>query len=1103
MVLRLNTNHDFPFLGRRKRRSLPFFALIIGIWFAPLSAQPPDDSSKRLAGSPFFTVYEPTVTGARSGISSLGLDALGRILLTSGSSLITFDGNTWTEYSIADPQNRGDSFVIYTTGLSPSGNLYCTSNEGIHRVDFLADNRYALETLAGADEHLERGVTALRASVIAGDVIYFYGHGAIARLDTRDESVAFVQGALDTIASLAVHEDQVYTFGVGGEAFVRSDDQWQPVGMDSGGAFREGIRAAESWPGAGLFLAPDISSLMKLEPEAGVVNWPSELDELETHRVIDLEPLSPETLAVSVASKGIFLLNGEGQVIQVLDRSIDYRFGQARKLLHLGNGVVWAISEQSLIRVNFLAPLTDISILLPYAVTYPRLLWHGDELHIVTDEKIVKAETFDGGALKGFTRRGEAIPNQILNAISVEEGILCAAVDGVYLLKDDETVEEVARVPQSTLVVRHPEFPDQVVAMGGEEYRLIARRNGQWVPTEVTKPSPGLSYEARTDQNGVVWVELGTGKVVRLTIEDGNFDLQVLTEEDGLGRYWINVWKLDQQVYFSVGPTLEHLKWDPQQQGFVSAELELIRGLSGRYSGVSRPAIDTLGNLWVPTTANHAVLRLQPDGSYEEDMLTLASIQNEVLLRALPDTGGQVWLVGARKVFHYDPQNLSPPANPPLTSLYRIEDPTHSATLYDWRSPRPLEDGLLTVPYKHNDLLLKVTTPTIAHRQPAEHQYFLEGHSGGWVSFPTADQLPLSNLDEDLYSLRIRPVFGNTPGEEVSLAFEILPPIYRSPLAYLIYVLLGFVALLLVGLALRYRAERKNRALQRLVNLRTRELEVANTELKQLVRKAESATNAKTTFLHNVSHEMRTPLNGIIGPAALMMRQLKDEDTRSFVEIIKDSAERLRKIIEELLVFSENEAFSESNDITTFNLRELVGQLREEFAAEAVRRQLALDVSIRPRTPRYWEGDAAKIRQALRILLENALKFTEAGRVSLNASKENGDGNSVKLTFEVADTGIGISPELRNELFEPFHQGVDKVKGKHEGTGIGLAICQQLVLSMQGSIEVRSEPGDGSVFRLAIPLTPMIGGDLQSQDAPEVASSRSDGQDGPSGSEQR
>lgn len=242
----------------------------------------------------------------------------------------------------------------------------------------------------------------------------------------------------------------------------------------------------------------------------------------------------------------------------------------------------------------------------------------------------------------------------------------------------------------------------------------------------------------------------------------------------------------------------------------------------------------------------------------------------------------------------------------------------------------------------------------------------------------------------------------------------------------------------------------------------------AQRELLQAKREAEQAAQSKSEFLAIMSHEVRTPLNGVIGMSQLLQDTGLTEEQRSYVQIISKSGTALLSVINDVLDFSKMESGKMALQSEPFHFQECLRETLMLFTPQVQQRRLRLGWQADEHIPEVLWGDESRLRQVLINLIGNAVKFTEQGGIDVIVRVASRREEDMCLEFVVRDTGIGIPQEQQTFLFQPFHQLPSTAAGKQGGTGLGLAISKKLVELMGGQIGVQSAPGQGSTFSFTI-----------------------------------
>jgi signal transduction histidine kinase/ActR/RegA family two-component response regulator len=365
-------------------------------------------------------------------------------------------------------------------------------------------------------------------------------------------------------------------------------------------------------------------------------------------------------------------------------------------------------------------------------------------------------------------------------------------------------------------------------------------------------------------------------------------------------------------------------------------------------------------------------------------------------------------------------------------------------------------------------------------------RYWLEGFDKAWVDGDTRRVAYYTNLPPGSYRFRVLACNNdgvwNEAGDSVTVEIQ---PFFWQTTWFALACTSGF---LLAGAAiytLRLRSlVNRNLELERHIADRTVSLAEANRDLSTLVdelkrqsteldaarKKAEAASRAKSEFLANISHELRTPMNGIIGMTNLALSTPLSTEQAEYVETARQSAESLQNLLNDLLDFAKIEAGHMKLDRSTFSLRDAFEDVIRSFRGPAREKGLTCTYRLHPGTPERVTGDRQRLRQVLLNLVSNALKFTEKGAIEMEARSLAIEGSICELRISVRDSGIGIPLEKQSIIFEPFQQADTSITRAYGGTGLGLSICRDLVGLMGGRIWVESELGRGSTFSFTCKL---------------------------------
>ena len=507
--------------------------------------------------------------------------------------------------------------------------------------------------------------------------------------------------------------------------------------------------------------------------------------------------------------------------------------------------------------------------------------------------------------------------------------------------------------------------------------------------------------------------------------------------------YALHVGK-DGQVWLSEDGRLSRYLWS---QGRL--ERQAVVGAEQGYPAISATGlvVDAQGVAWA--TSARGLVRVSADGESVRlygvhDGLPSQEFREHTLIAT---AAGRMVAGTPAGVVVFDPEQVRPSTRRAPLVIERVEV-RRNEQLLDLTHDTPLQiaDG-------DRDLRIVARLLSFADSASNTYRYRLAGYDPDWVEVGPAGERLFSRLPPGAYRLEVQARSADHVWSRVqTLEFHVQPPWWRSLSGLLV---LASIALLLTSwFAWLYR--------RRLQRQHAYQLALHKQDL------AEHASAAKTRFLANLGHEIRTPMTGVLGMSELLLASPLDPQQRGYTQSIRHAGEHLLHLVNDALDLARIESGRLELQSNAFGLNRLLQDLAALMGPLAAQKGLRFILDNQLPAGLQATGDAMRVRQILLNLLSNAVKFTSRGSITLHARCEEGPRG---LHFEVRDTGPGISQEQQQRLFRRFEQADGaRTAAQYGGSGLGLAICRELALAMQGRIRVESQLGSGTCFGVSLPL---------------------------------
>ncbi len=1094
---------------------------------------PEGDARWREAGLPYITTYSAVEYNSGQQNWDIVQDRRGVMYFANTGGLLEYDGVSWRQF------RPGISMALISLSMDLTGRIWVggTREFGYLAPDSLGYLKYVSRIqripITDREAEVQWGVE------VTSQGVYFLGQNVLFRWSAKSSELKTWRPETRIGTSFVVEDDfYIRQVGVGlmrmegdslrlvpgGERFANiavsailpySDSRQAPdaslgeIGNQSQGNSNDARhnRLLIATSAQGLFVYDGLS-FQPLKTEADAY--------LQQNRVKCGTALADGRYALGTLYGGLVIIGRRGSLRLILDKATGLPDNTVYKAYTDSQGGLWLALNMGIARVELSSPITLHSQTPGLQTGVEQVLRHQSKIYASTANGVyVMKKGFLPGAPSVF-QPIDGLKAQCRELLSADSLLLVTSDKGIYQIGNNrvELIKN-SEIGTPSYFLRSRYDTSCIYVGFANGFGLMQLRSGRWTfACEV--PSVHEIVEGMAEDGpGTLWLTTRYGVALHLHTQSLQFSkrqnsstvkIERFGEAHGLTRGWVKVLPVNDGVVFSTNKGLR--RFDPENRTFVldSSFGGLFADTTWDFGG-SDLDVDDRGRVWTSRSGQIGVAVPEPDGSYSwytTPFRRFADFGEIWTFYIDQKYKGVYWFGGAYGIIRYD-ETIANDYTAGYPALIRRVLVNGDSVIYGGAYVSPV--SMIKTPalaYKNNTIRIEYAAPYYDNEAANQYQYFLEGFDNDWSDWTPETKVDYRKLPEGNYRfhVRARNVYQSIGGESV-FALKILPPWYRTWWSYLLY---GVMVLGVLYAILRYESNRQqHKQLATLESLKAEKLK----ELDKL----------KSDFFANISHEFRTPLALILGPAEQLLEKLSGNDKKKIALIYRNS-QRLRQLIDQLLDLTKLERSkmnlqTQPGDFTTF-LKGLV------MSFESLAEQKGIDLhfvlsetpqSEGPQSGRSLNVDAEdyfdrdKIEKIFINLLSNAFKFTPKGgsvRVTVtliadcrlgvvcstagekygiihprceicanNAAAKGRQGalqslNCVEIT--VADTGEGIPAEQLPYIFDRFYQADSSSRRVHGGTGIGLALVKELVGLHHGSITVTSEEGVGTTFTICLPL---------------------------------
>ncbi|MEZ4747006.1 MAG: ATP-binding protein [Calditrichia bacterium] len=1046
------------------------FAIHLG-WFFALSAAGEQPSAYE-TGSPNITFYDPKTYGEHTQNWCIIRDNRGVVYSANGNGVLEYDGATWR---LIETRNsaRARSFAKGADGTIYVG---ASADFGYLAPDSIGEMRF-VSLLNNVPENERDFSEVWRTHCTSDGAVYFQTFSKLFRWSNgkikiwKTDPLFFLSHLVND--TLFIQQRNVGIFKLAGDSLQL-------------------IPGSEMIAGNGVFeiLSIDAETRLFCVGKAGLylhknqkfTRFSDAATKFISSNQLSSAALLPDgRIVLGSYNAGAIIIDLQGNLQMRLDKSGSLPDDDIKHLYHDGMGSLWLGMNFGIAKIALPSQFSYFTGINGLEGNVENIIRHRGQLFVATGQGIY---LLDPQSEKPFRQYGN-FQHQSFHLLSTGKDLLAGTNNGVYLLENqqvkpistnDETVFFLHRYQQNPNLI----FAGHLLGLG-----VLRYENGSW------------RYVGKID---------GISEEIRSIVENPDGSLWLGTMQKGVMRIQLD--HLDREIPIA---TVAHFEMDmPLSTGQISAinnhvSFATLKGL--RYFDEATQTLQpdsvygaaladsTVEIYWLFETGDgNVIFRLgsnktghcwlaekQPDGSYKLNKSRFREISIFGALDAcFTDADGVIWFGCKPGIIRFDPaiDYQMKPQFPPLIRHVSIPKNNRHSLLFNGTVIDRAETPVLQ--YHDNALRFEFALPSFENEFENQFRFMLDGFDQGWSGWSATAKKDYTNLPEGDYVFRVqsRNMYRSEIGE-TSFAFDILPPWFRTWWAFLLYFVLGGIAIAgIVQIRVR-QLKQQQEELEKIITMRTAQVVEQRNQLEQQSEKLKEMDELKSRFFANISHEFRTPLTLIMGLLDKLRRNTPTADAHSDLGMMRQNAARLLNLINELLDLSKLEAGRMELRAAKSDIVQFLRRIFASFASFAPEKEIELRFNHVPLTETSGQAaifiyfDAEKLEKVFNNLLSNAFKFTPANGqidVSIVTGIAGGGDEQPVVEIRITNTGPGIPPDKLENIFDRFYQVEAGTTRQFEGTGIGLALVKELVELHRGSVFVESEVDRETTFSVRLPF---------------------------------